>query len=61
MPYKCQKCGGVNVDHAHWVNLNTEEVGEVFGSWCHGDNNYCNDCEEHTQIEWEDDGDGTGG
>lgn len=52
--YRCKECNGTNVDHAHWVNLNTEEVGEVFGSWCYGDNQYCNDCCEHTEIEWVD-------
>ena len=46
----CARCGGENVEHAMWVRLNTEEVLDVFGSWCHGDNSWCDDCEDHTDI-----------
>jgi hypothetical protein len=48
--YVCAKCGSDNVQHAMWVNVNTNEVHDIFGSWCHGDNSWCEDCEEHTQL-----------
>lgn len=44
--YRCARCGGVNVSHAMWVDLNTDEVGDVFGSWCEDDSSSCADCEE---------------
>jgi hypothetical protein len=57
--FRCKQCGSDDVEHAHWVHLNTEKVGEPFGSWCHGDNSFCNNCEEPTEIEEVDDSDGT--
>lgn len=50
MQWKCKECGCDDVEHAVWFNLNKEEAGEPFGSWCHGDNSYCNGCGEHTQL-----------
>lgn len=49
--WRCARCNGFNVEHAHWVNLNSGEVGDIFGSFCNGDNSFCNDCDDHTQIE----------
>lgn len=46
----CAVCGSDDVEHAMWVTLNTDEVGEVFGSWCNGDNSFCSKCDEHTEI-----------
>ena len=35
-----------------WVNLNNlNEVLDDFGSWCNGDNSWCDDCQDHTEIE----------
>lgn len=45
--YVCGRCGGVNVEHAMWVNLNTDQVGDCYGSWCCGDNAYCADCDDN--------------
>jgi hypothetical protein len=51
MPFKCKRCGGTNVQHAMWVLLNTNEPKDDFGSWCNGDNSWCSDCDDHTEIE----------
>lgn len=48
--YVCEACGSEDVEHAMWVNVNTKEVFEDFGSWCNGDNSYCNSCDEHTEL-----------
>lgn len=42
--YKCAVCGSTEVQHAMWVDVNTEVVRENFGSWCYGDNSYCPRC-----------------
>jgi len=35
-----------------WVNLNNlNEVLDDFGSWCNGGNSWCDDCQDHTEIE----------
>lgn len=50
--YRCSKCGGTNVEHAAWTTLNEpREILGDFGSWCAGDNSWCNDCEDHTDLE----------
>lgn len=49
--YRCRECGGANVQHAMWVCLNTDKTRDAFGSWCHGDNSWCDDCDDHTEIE----------
>lgn len=43
--YYCRECGSANVRHAMWVNYNTEEVGDVFGSWNEDDAAACVDCD----------------
>lgn len=48
--YVCKECGGKNVQHVAWVSTNTHEVRDDYGTWCHGDNSWCEDCEEHTQL-----------
>lgn len=50
MSYHCARCKGTNVQHAMWVNPNTDEVFDEFGSWCAGDNSWCEDCEAHTDL-----------
>ncbi len=58
--YRCLQCGSPEVQHAHWVDMNTNEIGEPFGSWCWGDNSYCAKCEGPVKIvtqhdpEWND-------
>lgn len=49
--YKCKKCGSAKVQHAMWVELNTERVHDTFGTWNHDDNSFCPNCEEHGTIE----------
>lgn len=46
----CAVCGGADVQHAMWVSLNTNAIHEAFGGWCYGDNNYCPNCDDHTEI-----------
>jgi hypothetical protein len=46
----CAVCGSENVQHAMWVSVNTGDVHDDFGSWCSGDNSWCEDCEEHTDL-----------
>lgn len=38
---RCAECGSANVEHAHWVDLNTDEVVSLFGSWCEPDSSWC--------------------
>ena len=45
--YYCSQCGCENVEHTHWVNVNTNRVGER----CNGDNSWCPQCEDHVMIE----------
>jgi hypothetical protein len=42
----CGNCGSIDVEHAHWVNLNTDRVGEIFGSYGEADTMHCPNCEE---------------
>lgn len=49
--YVCNKCHSRDVQHAHWVKLNNDEVVDLFGTWCNGDNSWCPQCEEHTHID----------
>lgn len=52
--FKCSKCNSTEVEELMWVNMNTgEESNEAeTGEF------YCNSCESHTDVIWEDqDGD----
>lgn len=49
--YMCKTCHRFNVQHAHWVRVNTNEVMDVFGTWNQPDTAYCEDCGEPCQIE----------
>lgn len=46
----CSKCGSDNVEHAMWVNPNTNVVGDLFGSWNEEDSAFCNHCESHGTL-----------
>lgn len=46
----CAVCGSQAVQHAMWVNVNTDEVNDEFGTWCNGDNSWCEDCSDHTEL-----------
>ena len=49
--FKCKKCGGTNVQDREWVRTNTQEV--IPDGYAMEDNDtWCEDCEEHTGIEW---------
>lgn len=41
----CSKCDSDDVEHAMWVNPNTETVGDTFGTWNEDDASFCNNCE----------------
>lgn len=51
--YFCHECGSRDVQHAMWVELNTGKTHEDFGSWCNGDNSWCEVCQAHVHIELE--------
>jgi hypothetical protein len=61
MMYVCSKCGGTNVQLAAWVNPNTEEVFDDYGSWNHQDTKWCGDCEEHVLLVLKEDENGKDG
>ena len=46
----CSKCGGHNVQVATWVNPNTDEILEEFGSWNETDTKFCVDCQENVEL-----------
>jgi len=46
----CSRCGGLRVEYAIWHNPNSGENGEAFGSWNAGDNTYCADCDDNTDL-----------
>jgi hypothetical protein len=46
----CGACGGSNVEVAAWVNPNTGEVVDEFGSWDSLDTNWCHDCDAHVEL-----------
>jgi len=50
MVWVCASCGSEDVQHAMWVDMNTNEVHDIFGSWCHGDNSFCNGCGENSEL-----------
>lgn len=48
--YVCSVCGSASVEHAFWVDPNTEEVTEEFGTWNYDDTVHCHDCGENHSI-----------
>ena len=46
----CGVCGSTNVDMAMWVNPNTREIGDDFGSFNESDAVFCNDCEARCLV-----------
>lgn len=48
--YRCSNCHSTDVQHAHWVNPNTEEVASPFGSWNQLDAVFCSNCEGHHPL-----------
>lgn len=46
----CAECGSPNVSYAIWYHPNTGATGDVFGSWCAGDNSFCDDCDDCTDL-----------
>lgn len=46
----CANCGGSNVQVVAWLDPNTEEAGEYFGSWDETDTKYCADCDQHVLL-----------
>lgn len=46
----CSKCGGTGVEYAAWIDANTGDVNDHFGSWNAGDNTFCRDCNENTNL-----------
>jgi hypothetical protein len=47
---RCKECGGTNVQAAFWVDPNTHEVFDGFGTWNSGDNTWCADCDDNTDL-----------
>jgi hypothetical protein len=48
--YTCSVCNGGNVQMALWVDPNTDNVDDFFGTPNSGDNSYCQDCAEHHPV-----------
>lgn len=46
--YVCSLCGSDEVQHAFWVNPNTDEVFDEFGTWNHPGSAYCTGCDRGT-------------
>tara|TARA_R110000824_G_scaffold11811_2_gene51956 strand:- start:539 stop:997 length:459 start_codon:yes stop_codon:yes gene_type:complete len=48
----CSDCHGTDVQTAAYVNLNTHEVADDYGSWnwMNGRYNYCSDCSDQVEI-----------
>lgn len=38
------------MQHAVWIRSNTREVTDVFGTWNFGDNTFCEDCDDNTDL-----------
>lgn len=49
--FRCKECHSRDVEHTMWVNVNTDEIGEVYGTWNQLDTSFCNDCEARGCIE----------
>jgi len=49
---RCGACGSAEVQHAFWVDPNTMEVGDEFGTWNYDDNAWCGKCEGHGTLEF---------
>lgn len=49
---RCKKCNGTNVQVATWVRVNTGEVIDDFGSPDCYDTTWCEDCEDHTGVDY---------
>ena len=47
---KCKRCGGFNVQMAMWVDPNTNEIMEDFGSFDEQDTKWCNDCDSGEEL-----------
>lgn len=46
----CAVCGSSDVSYAVWHRPNTNEIGDIFGSWNAGDNTFCDDCDDCTNL-----------
>lgn len=49
-PVTCTKCGGTNVQCAMWINPNTKEIHDDFGSWDETDTKFCEDCQINVEL-----------
>lgn len=56
----CSNCGGTNVETVCWVDPNTDQVHEDYGTWNHQDTTWCGDCDDHHPLiskeEWDEKG-----
>ena len=48
--YTCTNCGSGDVHVAMWVDPNTLEVFDDFGSWGEQDSQFCNNCGENGTV-----------
>jgi hypothetical protein len=46
----CSVCGSDDVEWAVWYDAKAKAVGDNFGSWNNGDNTYCSNCEDNTNL-----------
>ena len=48
--FVCSVCGSCDVEHAMWVDPNTDQPNDVFGAWNESDAVWCRACDEHHKI-----------
>ena len=49
--YVCQECGSADVEVAMWVNPNTSQTNDWYGSGSSTETQWCHSCEEHCFVE----------
>jgi len=54
--FKCKKCNSTDVEEKAWVKLNTpiSEATVAFMESGDREDYWCNDCQEHREMNWED-------
>lgn len=46
----CSVCGSEDIEMVHWVNPNTKEIHELFGSFGESDTSWCHKCDDHVRM-----------
>lgn len=52
MKWICSNCKGTNIEIRAWTDANTKEfIGYTEFAYLYNDDNWCRDCEAHTEFE----------